>query len=226
MNIKFILMKIKDFINRIIIGRRGNVIYYERAGRLYMRRYAIPGKKRKWETEGRSPGQKAAVVRFKAVQMFYAEYVKQVSCEVWRTIARARGKMAPNLFNSMNFNCFDGQGEMVDFERFRFTEGVLALPREIRIVREGNRFRVTWREERDWCTAAGDDVMQVGVLYDNLVRSPRLALEVTGRRGDLRGEFMLNESIGRSARVYIFFASVDNTAFSPSWYSRVELTGI
>ncbi|MCB6971342.1 MULTISPECIES: hypothetical protein [Butyricimonas] len=215
-------MKVRDFINGIIVGRRGNVIYYERAGRLYMRRYAIPGKKRKWETEGRSPGQKAAVARFKAVQMFYAEYAKQVSPEVWRCVAKARGKMAPNLFNSMNFNCFDGEGKMVDFEGFRFTEGVLALPREIRIVREGKRFRVTWREERDWSTAARGDVMQVGVLYDNLVRSPRLALEVTGRRGDLRGEFVLNESIGGSAHVYIFFASAGNTAFSPSWYLRVE----
>lgn len=218
-------MKVRDFINGIIVGRRGNVIYYELNGRLYMRRYAIPGKQRKWETEGLSPRQYAAVARFKAVQMFYAEYAKQVSPEVWRALARVRGKMAPNLFNSMNFNCFDERGEMVDFEGFRFTEGTLALPREIRIVREGNRFRVTWQEERDWSSAARDDVMQVGVLYDNLVRSPRLALEVTGRRGDLWGEFMLNELMVGNAHVYIFFASADNTAFSPSWYSRVELPG-
>lgn len=110
---------------------------------------------------------------------------------------------------------------MVDFEKLRFSEGVLDLPREIKVEWEGNRCVVTWSEERDWSSAARMDVMRVGLLYDDRVRSPRLALDVTGCRGDLRGEFTLDGSIGRSAHVYIFFERVDHGAFSPSQYARV-----
>lgn len=197
------------------------MIYYVRGGRLYVRRYAIPGKKRKWEVEGRSPKQVASSARFGAVQKFYKEYMKQVSPLVWRLVAKREGKMANNLFNATNVNCFDGQGEMVDFKRFRFTEGELCLPRELQVRGEGNRFRVTWLEERDWSSAARRDVMRVGVLYDRLERSPRLAMEVSGTRGDARGEFVLDEALGRGAHVYIFFARADDTAFSPSWYEHV-----
>lgn len=216
-------MIVKDIFNGIVVGKSGNVIYYERGGRLCVRRRAIPGKKRKWEEVGRSSKQKEAVGRFTAVQRFYKEYAKQVSPEVWRLVAKREGKLPQNLFNATNCNCFDGQGEMVDFTGFKFTEGELFLPREITIVRVGNRFRVTWLEERDWNSAARCDVMRVGVLYDKLTRSPRLAMEVSGRRGDLRGEFTLNEELGRAAHVYIFFAKADGTAFSPSLCARVEL---
>lgn len=212
-------------MNGIVAGRRGNVIYYMVNGKMYMRRYAVPGKKRKWEIGGMSPKQQEMNVRFSAVQMFYKEYMKQVSPSVWRTVAKSRGMTAPNLFNSMNFHCFDGSGEITDFEGFHFAEGTLALPRGISMVPEGERFRVAWQEERDWSTAARTDVMQVGVLYDDLTRSPRLAVEVAGTRGDLTGEFALDSSIGQSAHVYIFFAGTDNSKFSSCWYGRAEMPG-
>lgn len=216
-------MKIKDDLKSFPRGRRGSLIYYICNNVPCVRRYAIPGKKRKWEIEGRTPKQQEVTTRFTAVQWFYKEYMKQVSPVIWRTAAKTQGKMAPNLFNSTNFRCFNGQGEITDFEGFKFTVGRLALPRTLKITREGNRFRVTWQEERDWTTAARTDTMQVGLLYDNLTRSPRLAPEVQGTRGDLQGEFILDESIGKSAHVYIFFARVNNGNFSDSWYCHVEL---
>lgn len=220
--IKYLTMKIFDFFNGKIRGRRGNMIYYTWNGETHVKRYAIPGKKRKWEVEGHTPKQQEIITRFKAVQLFYKEYMKQVSPTVWRTAAKAQGKIAPNLFNSTNFRCFDGTGEITDFEGFVFTVGKLALPRDLQIKREGNRFLVTWEEEREWKTAAATDKMQVGVLYDNLTRSPRLAPEVNGCRGDLQGEFTLDESIGCTAHVYIFFAGENQLDFSDSWYTHVE----
>ena len=47
-------MKVKDFINGQFQGRHNNLIFYTRGNNTYVRRYAIPGKKRKWETEGRT----------------------------------------------------------------------------------------------------------------------------------------------------------------------------
>ena len=215
-------MEVIDYFKGLVRGRRGNVIYFTRNGKLHAKRYAIPGKPRKWEVEGRTEKQREVTTRFTAVQWFYKEYMKQVSPDIWRTAAKAHGKMAPNLFYTTNFHCFDGQSKIVDFEGFKFSTGRLALPRDLQVTREGNRFHVSWQEERDWSTAARTDMMQVGLLYDNLTRSPRLALEVKGCRGDLRGEFTLDESIGQSAHVYIFFAGVNQSGFSPSWHVHVE----
>ncbi|MFR6541933.1 MAG: hypothetical protein ACLUPL_05135, partial [Butyricimonas virosa] len=106
--------------------------------------------------------------------------------------------------------------------RFAFTTGKLALPRNLQVTQEGNRFQVTWQEEREWITAARTDRMQVGVLYDQLQRSPRLVPEVMGCRGDLQGEFTLDEALGQTAHVYIYFAGINEIDFSPSWYTHVE----
>ena len=85
-------MKVKDFINGQFQGRHNNLIFYTRGNNTYVRRYAIPGKKRKWETEGRTPKQQAVAIRFKAVQVFYMTFAKQVSPEIWRAVAKTVGR--------------------------------------------------------------------------------------------------------------------------------------
>ena len=215
-------MEVIDYLKGFMRGRRGNTIYFVLNGKLYAKQYTTPGKKRKWEVEGRTLKQKEITTRFTAVQCLYKEYMKQISPTIWRTAAKALGKIAPNLFNTMNFHCFDGNGNITDFKRFAFTTGKLALPRNLQVTQEGNRFQVTWQEEREWITAARTDRMQVGVLYDQLQRSPRLVPEVMGCRGDLQGEFTLDEALGQTAHVYIYFAGINEIDFSPSWYTHVE----
>ena len=216
-------MEVIDFFKGHIRGRKGNMMFVVRNDKLHIKRYAIPGKPRKWEEKGRTTKQQEVTTRFTAVQWFYREYMKQVSPDVWRAAAKPKRRTAPNLFHSTNARCFNGQGELVDFENFVFTQGTLALPRNLQVTREGNHFRVTWQEERHWTTTARTDTMQVGILYDNLQRSPRLAPNVKGCRGDLQGEFTLDERLGTSAHVYIFFAGNNGTDFSASWHARVEL---
>lgn len=103
----------------------------------------------------------------------------------------------------------------------------MLLPRELRVKRAagtGQRFRVEWKEEREWETAAGSDLLRVGVLYDGLPLGARMAVEVSGRRGDLCGEFTLSEEewAEGGAHVYCFFAREDGSAFSDSQYFRIE----
>ena len=118
-------MKVKDFINGQFQGRHNNLIFYTRGNNTYVRRYAIPGKKRKWETEGRTPKQQAVAIRFKAVQVFYMTFTKQVSPEIWRAVAKTVGRHAPNVFFSRNFHCFGEEGQIADFGNFMFTDGTL-----------------------------------------------------------------------------------------------------
>ena len=53
-------MKVKGGFSDGFSGRLGNLIFYERGGRTFARRVAIPGKTRKWETEGRTERQQDA----------------------------------------------------------------------------------------------------------------------------------------------------------------------
>ena len=163
--LKYYIMKVKDFINGQFQGRHNNLIFYTRGNNTYVRRYAIPGKKRKWETEGRTPKQQAVAIRFKAVQVFYMTFAKQVSPEIWRAVAKTVGRHAPNVFFSRNFHCFGEEGQIADFGNFMFTDGTLPLPRNLEVSGEGPLFKVTWQEERMWKTVSGTDRLQIGVLY-------------------------------------------------------------
>jgi hypothetical protein len=74
-----------------------------------------------------------------------------------------------------------------------------------------------------WKTVSGTDRLQIGVLYDNDSRIPRVASQVKGRRGELHGEFTLDESIGKKAHVYIFFCNETGTRFSACRYFHVKI---
>ena len=188
-------MKVKDLSQPLLSGRMGNLIYYVRNGVQCVRRAEVPGKKRKKE---RSDQQKGVTGRFAIVQAFYAAYCRQVSRDIWRAAARAEGKMAHNLFNSTNCRCFSGEGKLVDFVNFTFTKGSLLLPRGLKIEQvEGTerRFRVSWQEEREWATATGSDLLQIGVL---------------------------SERATDGAHVYCFFAREDGSAYSDCQYFRIS----
>ena len=214
-------MKLNDFIKHPFQGKQNNIIFYTRGDKTFVRRYAIPGKKRKWEIEGRTPKQQAITTRFKAVQIFYMTFAKQISPEIWRTVAKTENRYASNVFFSRNFHCFGDKGEIVDFENFLFTDGTLSLPRELKVSREANRFTVSWQEERAWKTTASTDRLHVGVIYDNDPQTPRFACQVKGLRGELQGEFTLDEEIGQTAHLYIFFCSENGIDFSPSQHVYV-----
>lgn len=218
-------MEAKDLGLGLISGRLGNMIYYVRNGKQCVRRVAIPGKKQRSETEGRTEKQRAVTGRFAIVQAFYAKYNRAVSAKIWQAAARKRRMTGSNLFNSVNCKCFSGDGRLVDFETFRFADGELLLPRRIQLVDDGRKFRVTWEEEREWTSASPTDRLWVGVLYSAHPLAPLLALDVKGTREEGTGEFTLDHSMGTVAHIYCFFGRADESAFSESRYFRLAGSG-
>lgn len=218
-------MKVTDHEGRNLHGKVGNMIYYTVNGVTYARRARIPGKKRKWETEGRDEKQAAAANRFRVMQKLYSYYSREVSPEIWRAAARPLGKKAANLFHATNCRCLDREGRMIDPALFRFTEGELPLPPSLRVEpRGGGRFAAAWEQADDLAKAAPGDRLRAGVLYDDEPLSTRLAEEVSGTRADGGGEFRLDT--GRTgAHVYLFFEREDGTAFSPSACFHVTIAG-
>lgn len=200
----------------------GNLIYYVMNGKQYVRRVAIPGKKRKREKEGIHPKQQEQMTRFRRVQSYYTIFRKQVGDAVWRSAAREAGSRAHNLFMRVNSPCFDGQGVLLDFKTFRFSAGVLQVPREVRVWREGEVYRVAWEEEREGQRVSGNDRLWVGVIFDARPGAPQLAQEAGGKRRELEGWFRLKEGAEGVKHVYCFFGREDGSAFSESLYFRLE----
>ena len=194
-------MKVKDVSQPLMSGRMGNLVYYVRKGKQCVRRYGIPGKKRK---KGNSQAKREANVRFGTTQAYYKYFCEKVSADIWRRAAALQGMMPHNLFFSVNSRYFgmdeEGNGVLVDCERFRFAEGELALPREVRVERDGDGWRAVWQDERLAVSGAASDRLQAGVIYDALPMGVRMALEVEGTRGDSTGRFVLDGGMmGREA---------------------------
>ena len=213
-------MRIEDPEGRTYHGRVGNMIYYSRHGKTYARRVSKNGTKKKKE---RTERQRALSSRFSAVQRLYEFFRRAVSPEIWRAAAREQGKMAHNLFHSANYGCVDGEGRMADAASFQFSAGSLLLLWDMAVEPlGGGRYRATWREEREGSTTAATDLLRAGVLYDSDPSSPLRAKKATGTRGDGSGEFLLDESKGPGAHVYLYFEREDGAAWSPSRHFRVE----
>lgn len=213
-------MEVIDNNGQVFKGKMGNMVYYTMNGRTFVRRASIPGKKRKPQTEK----QRGMSKRFGMVQKLYSFYMEKVSPDIWRLAAKAVGKRAHNLFYSENCGCFNGEGEMVAPEMFRFSAGELLLPRDIQVEATGKgNFRVTWTDERELVTAASTDELRVGVIYDSTLLGLTWANTMEGRRGEGTGTFSLDSGKETGAHVYLFFARADGSAYSPSWHVHVEL---
>lgn len=214
-------MKVEDPHKGLISGKMGNLVYYVMNGKQYIRRVAIPGKKRKSEISGIHPKHKGMMTRFAYIQSYCSFFKKHVSDTIWKTAGQAEDCRPNNLFHRINSQCFTGEGELVDFATFRFSYGELQLPRNIAIEKDGEIFRVTWEDEREEKLAAAEDRLCIGVIYEERPGAPQLAQKVTGKRGDMKGIFRLNGIHEGTAHVYCFFGREDETAYSESLYFKL-----
>lgn len=124
----------------------------------------------------------------------------------------------------MNRPCIAEGGKGIGSpETFRFAEGELLLPWEMKVeALGGGRFRATWKEERDLASAAPGDRLKAGVFYPATPKGLYWAEEMSGTRGDGEGTFRLDTREDKEAHVYLFFEREDGTAFSPSAHFHVE----
>lgn len=206
----------------MLSGKVGNMIYYVMNGKQYVRRVGIPGKERKTTKENMTSRQKSNLTRFGGVQRYYAYFRKHIGEAIWKTAGASLNARAINLFHKTNGHCFDDKGRLVDLATFQFSHGELLLPRNIAVERDGDLFRVTWEEERHERNAAPTDRLCVGLVYDRYPDSPHLALEVSGTRGDLCGEFRPDKDYDCPLHVYCFWAREDGSAFSESIHFLAE----
>lgn len=212
-------MKVIDPARGLYSGKAGGYVFYVRNGRTYARRANEPKDKDEYHPTEK---QRRLNERFRIIQEMYRYYKRRISPDVWTIAARAEGRMAHNLFHSVNCACFDGEGRLVDHRHFRFSAGSLLLPRELAVTPEGGGwFGATWVDEREMATAAATDLLRVGVIYADKPLELHHAEEVEGTRGDGRGRFRLDPERCDGAHAYLYFARADGSAYSPSEHVEI-----
>ena len=116
------------------------------------------------------------------------------------------------LFLKANMRAFNGEGLLYDL--VHFSAGNLFLPRELQGCREGDKVRLTWknenvvREER-----LGDELWCVVMMED--MRFRIVTPEAIGSvRRDESSEIELSEERGKRIHLYCFFGSINRCDFS------------
>ena len=210
-------MEVTDAEGRQLRGKVGNMIYYSWGGKTFARRARIPGKRPKWETEGRDERMVESSNRFRVVQKFFAQFREKVSAEVWRLAGREAGRLPHALFYSLNYGCFGGDWRLTRPEGLRLTEGALLLPPGLAVEPAGEgTWRVAWEADREWASAAATDRLRVAVVYALRRLVVRPAVEAEGTRGALAGVFRPGDIPAEGAHAYVYFEREDGGAFSPS----------
>ena len=134
--------------------------------------------------------------------------------------------MSSNLFHSLNYRCFDGDGRLIDPESFCFSAGRLLLPPGIQTEAGSDGiFRVSWGKGEEWTTAASSDRLQIGVFVIDTHPHFERVSAIRGTRGEGQGEFQLLPREGAELHLYLYFSREDGQAHSPSHYNgRIEAT--
>ena len=187
-------------------GQMGRVIYYQVGDSLYAR--TTPGQVK----DCRSELQLYYRERMRKTATFYGVIRQTWLARIWQMLGVAEHRSGYNLFLKANMRAFNGEGLLYDL--VHFSAGSLFLPSEFRGCREGDKVRLTWKNEnvvrgehvRDelWCVVMTED-MKFRIITPESMGCIRQDEEV---------EIELLEERGKKVHLYCFFGPVNRCDFS------------
>ncbi len=187
-------------------GRVGNVIYYKMRGVFYARASPVEVK------DCRSELQLYYRERMRGTATFYGVVRQTLLALVWQAVWQRKNRSAYNLFVQANIRAFNGTALLYDL--VRFSSGGLGLPHDLQACREGDKVRLTWRNE---------DMLSDERLADELwcvvmTEDKNFRIIGPGETGAIRGDELVeieltNEERGK-VHFYCFFGSAGRDDFS------------
>ena len=171
-------------------GQIGRVIYYHVGDKLYMR--TSPGQVK----DCRSELQLYYRERMRGTVTFYGVVRQTLLALVWQAVGRRKKRSAYNLFVQANIRAFNGTALLYDL--VRFSSGSLGLPHDLQACREGDKVRLTWRNEKMlsderladelWCVVMTEDKDfriiepgETGATRENEIAEVELTTEERGK---------------------------------------------
>ena len=187
-------------------GRVGNVIYYKMRGEFYAR--ASPAEVK----DCRSELQLYYRERMRGTATFYGVVRQTLLALVWQAVGRRKKRSAYNLFVQANIRAFNGTALLYDL--VRFSSGSLGLPHDLQACREGDKVRLTWRNEKMLSDERLADELWCVVMMEDM-RFRIVTPEAIGSvRRDESAEIELSEERGKRIHLYCFFGSINRCDFS------------
>lgn len=187
-------------------GRVGRIIYYRVGDQSYAR--TAPGQVK----DCRSELQLYYRERMRKTVTFYGVIRQTWLAKIWQVLGKVERRSGYNLFLRANMRAFNGENLLYDL--VHFSAGSLFLPSEFQGYREGNKVRLTWKNENTVRKERLEDELWCVVMTEDM-RFRIVPPESMGSvRGDERAEIELAAEQEEKVRLYCFFGSVDKCDFS------------
>lgn len=194
-----------------IRGRLGNVIFYSRGGKTFVRSRPLK------VNDADTPLQRQQRRRMRDVAAFYKVVRQSPLYPVWRLAAAKMVMSDMNFFVKQNIAAFSGEGRVTDYEKLHFSWGRLPKADCLRAVycAERHWVEVRWENATLLSGHRYSDRLMVVMLFEG--DEFTVFTEAGGegcRRSDGCARFPLPEGYPPPRKVYCFFAAADGNAYS------------
>jgi hypothetical protein len=174
--------------------------------------------------DANTPDQKAQRARFGACGKFSNLIKTGIILPIWDK--KAVEMTGSNLFLKTNQHCFDGEGNIVDYQNMKFSIGNLPLPENIVVVnsRSGNGLIViSWTDNSGSLTAIASDRLMLVTLTGN---KPTVMSTLNFTRAAESATVQLANGAGETVHLYIFFSDPAGKNYSNSFYAVVNIPSL
>ncbi|HLN72923.1 MAG: DUF6266 family protein [Methylococcaceae bacterium] len=202
------MARMKRNIGEQVSGKIGNVVFYQRYGKDYVR--AAPTKKRESWTEE----QQMYRQRISKASALWRSLKSEEMSRIWNTAAQLMNGYA--WFIKVNMPALAMDGSLIDASLIKVSDGKLTLPQNLKAERmpgDNSTVVVSWQNDPH-CTAdrLKDEIMAMS--YADGKFSKIIATGI--KRGDLNGSFILPAKPAGATHVFLLMASADGENYSTS----------
>lgn len=211
------MVKIKDELDNLT-GTIGNLIYYQRNGKTYVRTKPVTYRDAKTEKQVLARG------RFAGCNRFYDLLRSDLFRRIWKVAAEGTGKNAKNLFVQHNIYAFGKEKEVIDYSRLKFSTGLLPLPNNLFMEIYNNRDCILrWEFNDPVAIGFPTDRLYIVELKENF--QPRIH-ETKVCRSACKAEFSTSEDMDEKTHLYCFWGSEQGTSFSETYcFEKIDMAG-
>ena len=201
------MARMKRNVGELVSGKIGNVVFYQRYGKSYVR--AAPKKRESYTEE-----QLLYRQRLQKASALWRSLKSEEISKIWNTAAELMNGYA--WFMKANLPALAMDGTLIDAKLIKVSDGKLPMPQELkagRMAGDEAALTVSWQNDPH-CNAERLKDEWMAMSYAEGKFSKIIATGL--KRADLQGSFTLPAKPVNATHVYLFTTSEDGEGYSES----------
>lgn len=202
------MARMKRNVGEQVSGKIGNVVFYQRYGKSYVR--AAPTKKRESYTEE----QLLYRQRMSKASALWRSLKSEETSRIWNTAAEMMNGYA--WFLKANMPALEMDGTLIDPKLIRVADGKLPLPQDLKAERmpaDPTAITISWQNDPHTnAERLRDELMAMSYADGKFSRFIATGL----KRSDQQGSFTLAAKPANASHVFLFMASANGEYYSES----------